>query len=277
MDIKDYEQELRHRELTKNTKASYLRAVKDLLKYAGSEEINKDLLINYKEELLKKYKTSTVNTKITIINNFLDFKATDLSIKQESIQSSTSLDNVLTEEEFQRLLNFTTNYAERPSANRRKSRENIKRTRAIMLVLRYTGIRVSELEYLTVEAVRNKEIDVYNKGKHRKVAISKSLEKELKQYIKETNIKSGAIITNRNGDPLSRSYIFKDLKFLGGQARIKKDKIYPHSFRHLFAKEYIKNSNNNPLNLAKILGHSSLETTRLYTEATTDELRDTME
>lgn len=275
-ELKEYEKELINREVTENTKASYLKTIKDLLEYANSKEITKDLLIEYKKELLKKYKPNTVNTKVTIINNYMEFKGKEISLKQERIQSNNVLDNVLTEKEFQRLLDFTERYKERPRADRRKSRANIERARMVMLILRYTGIRVSELEYLTVEAVNNKEIDVYNKGKHRTVAISKSLEKELKKYIKDNNIKSGSIIINRNGNPLSRSYIFKDLKFLAGQARIKKDKVYPHSFRHLFAKEYLSRGNN-PMDLAKILGHSSLETTRIYTEATTDELRETME
>ena len=150
------------------------------------------------------------------------------------------------------------------------------RTRALIQILYYTGVRVSEVEFVTVEALKKGYIDIYNKGKHRRVAISRALESELKAYVKEEGIREGSIIKSSRGTPLSRSQIFKDLKWVGGQARVKKSKVYPHSFRHLFAKQWLASNNGNVLGLADILGHSSIETTRIYTTLSTDEQRETI-
>ena len=263
MNITEYEQELQRRELSPSTTKMYLRNVKDFLKFAGDQEVTKELLIEYKKFMLEKYKTSTVNTKIVIINNYLEFKNADISVKQERTQRNTALDNVLSETDYNRLIRVAT--------NRGKTR-----TRAIMLILYYTGIRVSEIPFLTVEALKKGYIDIENKGKHRRVPISKKLSKELKKFIKDEGITEGHIIRNSRGEPLSRSHIFKELKYIGGQARVKKDKVYPHSFRHLFAIQWLRHNNNNILALADILGHSSLETTRIYTTLSTDEQRDTI-
>lgn len=263
MNIEEYKKELTNRELAESTKKLYLRAIKDFLIYADDKQINQSLLIEYKKELLDQYKVSTVNTKITIINNYLEFRDKDISLKQEKVQKNNILDNVLSETDFNRLIRM---------ANTRGK----ERTRLTMLIFYYTGIRVSELSFLTVEALRKGYIDITNKGKSRRVAINNKLSKELKQFIKDEGITKGSIIRNRKGNPLSRSYIFRELKYIGGQARVRKDKVYPHSFRHLFAKQYLRHNNDNILALADILGHSSLETTRIYTTLSTDEQRDSI-
>lgn len=263
MDITNYKTELENRELADNTIKMYLRTIKDLLVYADDEPITKELLIEYKDSLLERYKTSTVNTKIVIINNYLDFKEKDLSVKQERTQRSTTLDDVLNFNEYERILRMATT-------------RNKPRTKAIILILYYTGVRVSEIEFVTVAALQKGYIDIDNKGKHRRVPINNTLKKELRQFIKDEGITKGHIIINSRGESLSRSQIFKDLKWIGGQARVKKAKVYPHSFRHLFAKQWLKHNNNNVLALSDILGHSSLETTRIYTTLSTDEQRDTI-
>lgn len=264
MKLEDYEVELDNRELAESTKKMYLRAVNDFLSFADGQKLTQDLLIEYKKHLLNKYKTSTVNTKTTIINNYLEFADKDISVKQERVQKSNILDDVLTETDFNRLI--------RMADTRGKERE-----RVIMLILYYTGIRISELPNVTAEAVKLGYIDINNKGKHRRVPISRTLSKTLKQYLDDAGIESGPIIVNRDGNPLSRSYIFRQLKWIGGQARVKKAKVYPHSFRHLFAKQWLKNNNGNTLALADLLGHSSLETTRIYATLSTDEQRQTID
>lgn len=263
MDIKNYERELKHRELSQATINLYLRAVKDLLEFADGEEITQDLLLDYKKVMMDKYQTSTVNTKITILNNYLDFKEKDISVKQEKTQRSNILDDVLNYNEYERIRNMATTRGK-------------PRTRALIQILYYTGVRVSEIEFVTVEALKKGYIDIYNKGKHRRVAISRALDRELKAYIKQEGITEGSIIKSSRGEPLSRSQVFKDLKYIGGQARVKKSKVYPHSFRHLFAKQWLANNNGNILGLADILGHSSIETTRIYTTLSTDEQRETI-
>lgn len=265
MKLKEYEIELHHRELSDNTIKKYLREIKLLEEYAGDQEITQSLIIGYKKVLMEKFKLSTVNVKLTIINNYLKFvnAGTKINVKLEREQKTNVMDNVLSETDFNRLI--------RMSETRNKPR-----TRITMLSLYYTGVRVSELEALTVEALKKGYMDIDSKGKTRRVPITKKLAKELKKYIKEEGITSGPIIINRSGDPLSRSYIFKELKWIAGQARVKKDKVYPHSFRHLFAKQYLNVNNNNTLALADILGHSSLETTRIYTTLSTSEQRDSI-
>lgn len=264
MDIQEYKKELEKRELAKSTITKYERDIKDFLEYLGDREVTQELFIAYKKELIKKYKINTVNTKITIINSYLAYEEKDIKVKQEKTQRSTTLDNVLTETDFNRLVRMA------------KTRGN-ERARITMLSLYWTGLRVSELQYLTVDAVKKGYIDVNNKGKHRRVPVNRQLSKELKKYTKDENIVEGSIIRNAKGESLSRSYVFRELKYIGGQARVKKDKVYPHSFRHLFAKQWLKHNNNNMLALADLLGHSSLETTRIYSTLSTEEQRATME
>ncbi len=261
--IDEYERELHKRELSKNTIIKYLKDVKDFLNYTDGKEITQELLITYKSDLLDKFKISTVNNKITIINNYLAFINSDVNVKQEKIQKENVLDNVLSETDFNRLI-------------RMSETKGMTRARITMLSLYYTGVRVSELQFLTVEALKKGYMDIENKGKHRRVPICTKLSKELKKYIKDEHITRGHIIVNSRGESLSRSYIFRELKWIGGQARVKKDKVYPHSFRHLFAKQWLKHNNNNILALADLLGHSSLETTRIYTSLSTAEQRDTI-
>lgn len=261
--LKEYEAELIRRELSRNTIRKYLKDVGDFLEYVGEAEITKELLISYKEELSEKLKVNSVNNKITIINNFLKFLDKDIKLKQEKSQRKTTLDNVLSETDFNRLIRMA------------ETRGN-DRARITMLSLYYTGVRVSELQFLTVEALKQGYMDIVNKGKHRRVPICLKLSKELKNYTKKQGVKTGAIIANSKGEPLSRSYIFRELKHIAGQARVKKDKVYPHSFRHLFAKQWLKHNNNNVLALADLLGHSSLDTTRIYTALSTAEQRETI-
>lgn len=261
MNIEEYKRELCNRELSESTIKKYIKDVTDFLHYAGDKEVTQEILIKYKKHMIEKFKTSTVNTKITIINNFLEFMEIDIKVKQEREQKKNVLDNVLSENDFDRLI--------RMSVTRGRPRARI-----VMLSLYYTGVRVSELQFLTVDALKRGYMDIENKGKHRRVPICSKLSKELKKYIKDEGITEGHIIVNARGNSLSRSYIFKELKWIGGQARVKKSKVYPHSFRHLFAKQYLTVEGNTVLGLADVLGHSSLDTTRIYTTLSTDEQRE---
>ena len=251
--LREYKAELENRELKAVTIKQYLREIRLLLDHADGKEITQSLVISYKKELLEKFKPSTVNVKLTIINNYLKFLDADtkIKVKLEREQKTNVMDNVLSEVDFNRLI--------RMSETRKKSR-----IRIIMLSLYYTGIRVSELNSLTVDALKSGFMDINNKGKVRRGPITRKLAKELKCYVKEEKIADGCIVVNRFGDPLSRSYIFKELKWIAGQARVKKAKVYPHSFRHLFAKQYLSVNHNNTLALADILGHSSLEIGRAH-------------
>lgn len=263
--LDQYKEYLKDQELSSNTINKYLKDIKQFEEFKQDQEYTKDLIIDYKKELAKKYKTSTVNNKIIIINKYLKWlDLEDLTVKQVKEQNKGSLDNVLTQTDFNRIY-------------RQAESKGTDRDKIMLNALLFTGLRVSELDFLTVEALKAGSITVNNKGKIRQVPITNQLSKQLKAYIKANNIETGPIILNNQGKPLSRNYVFKRLKWLGGQARVKKDKVYPHSIRHLFAKNWLAKNKNNVLQLADILGHSSLETTRIYTKLNTDELRATME
>ena len=171
------------------------------------------------------------------------------------------VENVLNEKEYNRLLEWALKL-------------NRPRMYYLMETLAGTGIRISELEYITVEAVKKGNADFYNKGKKRPVPIKNSLQKDLKRYCEEANITEGIIFKSRQGNPLDDSYVWRQLQDIAGKARggLSKDKVHAHSFRHLFAKDFLANGGD-LATLADILGHSSLETTRIYTTMSIAEQR----
>ena len=132
-----------------------------------------------------------------------------------------------------------------------------------MLVLYGTGIRISELSYVTVEAINHGNAEICMKGKYRVIIFPKKLVKKLKEYIKASNIKSGYVFRTRTGNKLDRSNVCHSLKRLCKDARVEESKVFPHNFRHLFAKSFYS-IEKNLAHLADVLGHSSIETTRIY-------------
>jgi len=228
------------------------------------ESITKDILIAYKCDLVDSCKPSSVNNKIIIINKFLTFAGLEnLKLKLLKLQKKTSLENVLSVSDYERLLKYA---------------EKLNKTKTLytMKVLANTGIRIDELKFITVEAFKQGYARVSNKGKIRDIIISKKLSKELKKYCTQAGIKTGVIFITSNNKPIDNSCIWRDLKYIAGQARVNKKRVHAHSFRHLFAKEFMSKVNNVVL-LADILGHSSLETTRIYTKSSIKEQRDILE
>lgn len=134
----------------------------------------------------------------------------------------------------------------------------------IMQTICSTGIRISELRYITTQAVKDGQAVINCKGKMRVIILPKELCKKLKEYIKEEKNKKGVVFVSRNGIPLDRSYIWKMFKKLCESANVSKDKVFPHNFRHLFASTYYS-VQKDIVRLADILGHSSINTTRIYT------------
>lgn len=276
--LRNYKNKLSDEQLGTTTIKIYMKEAQDLENYLlGTERLKKDV-ISYINDLkaktvqkkLKgktieapKYKLTTLNNKIIAINKYLTFtNEKNLHLKQFKIQDT---DNVmtLTDNDFKRLLG-------------QAEKKGTARDKLMLLAFYYTGLRVSELEYFTVESIKQGYMNVTNKGKTRIVGIPRKLVDEAKDYLANTKIKKGSIILNRNGQPLSRNYIFKRLKYLGGQARLNLDKVYPHSIRHLFAKNMVQKHNINPLQLADILGHESISTTRQYTKLGLEEVKKLM-
>lgn len=265
--MKEYKKSLIDDELSNSTIKKYIRDVNQLCEYLESNEktLSKASMIDYKNYLINEFKTSTVNNKIITINKFLKFIGHEnLTVKPVRVQSEFNNDDIMTQTDYERLI--------RVAGNRGLDRDVL-----MLKAFYYTGLRVSELEFFTIEAVKKGVMEINNKGKLRNVPIPKALSKDAKAYIKAYKIESGPIIANPKGEALSRFTVYNRMKYIAGQARVKKDRVYPHSLRHLFAKNWLNANNNNVIQLADILGHESLDTTRIYTKLSINELRKTME
>lgn len=210
--IKDFRQELIEEEKKEKTINQYLKYIYEFIDYTKiekPEDINKEMLINYKEHLKEVHsKESSINIKIIIINKFITFLELDdkMKLKQIKVQKKTTLENVLNEKEYKRLLEWA-NKLNRP------------RMYYLMETLAGTGIRISELQYITVEAVKKGNADFFNKGKKRPVPIKNSLQKDLKRYCKEANITEGIIFKSRNGKPLDDSYVWRQLQDIARKSK----------------------------------------------------------
>lgn len=267
MKLEAFKQELAEEEKKERTITQYMNYIYEFIDTTNIErleDITKELLIDYKEYLKEKHpKESSINIKVIIINKFIMFVdlPDKLKLKQIKVQKKATLENVLNEKEYNRLLDWALKL-------------NKNRMYYLMKTIRGTGIRISELKYITVEAVKKGNADFFNKGKKRPVPIKKSLQKDLKKYCEEADITEGIIFKSRQGNPLDDSYVWRQLQGIAGKARggLSKDKVHPHSFRHLFAKDFIA-SGGDITTLADILGHESLETTRIYTRMTLAEQR----
>lgn len=211
-DIKKFEQELVEEEKKEKTIKQYLRYIDEFINYTGiteAEQINKQMLIDYKEHLREIHpKESSINIKLIIINKFVSFMGLDdkLKLKQIKVQKKTTLENVLNEKEYKRLLEWA-----------KKLHKD--RIYYLMETLAGTGIRISELQYITVEAVKKGNADFFNKGKKRPVPIKSSLQKDLKAYCKENNITEGIIFKSKNNKPLDNSYVWRELQEIARKSK----------------------------------------------------------
>ena len=246
-------------EKSENTIDKYIRDVTFFMIWLTSREVTKILALEYKKELCEKYAPASVNAAISSLNSFFEFTGWhDIRIKALKIQRQifSNKDKELTKAEYERLL----------TAAKNKKNE---RLYLLMQTICSTGIRVSELKFVTCEAVKKGQAVISCKGKMRTIFLPKELCRMLKEYIKEQGIKGGSVFVSRNGKPLDRSYIWKMLKNLCEAAGVSKDKVFPHNFRHLFARTYYS-LQKDIVRVADILGHSSVETTRIYTIETGD-------
>ena len=240
-----------------STISAYKRALLSLRINTDDSTISKERLLNYKADISQKYAPSSCNVMIAAINCFLRYIGrTDLFIRPMRIQRDIyeSADKELTKKDYDKLIRYA------------KERGDERTTLAIQTICA-TGIRVSELQYITVEALCSGQSHIICKGKNRVVFIPKTLCSMLKRYIAKRNIESGAVFVTRNGRPLDRSNLWKSKKRLGEIASIKLSKIYPHNLRHLFARTYYSQQKDIS-RLADILGHSNINTTRIYTRET---------
>ena len=265
--IADFKQHLTEEEKSASTVQKYIHDVIAFKEYANEAEITKGTVIAFKQHLVNDgYATRSVNSMLASLNSlFLFLGRCDLKVKTIKVQQQIfcSEDKELTKSEYERLCQTA----------RKKKNE---RLYLILQTICGTGIRVSELQYITLEAVKNGEANVSCKGKTRKVFIVRDLQKKLLRYAKEKNTDSGAIFTTRTGKPISRTNIWREMKTLCAEANVNPNKVFPHNLRHLFARVFY-GIEKDIAKLADVLGHSSINTTRIYIISTGSEHRRCME
>ena len=252
--IEAYKDYLVGEEKSEATMDKYLRDVREFAEWLGDREFDKTAVVTYKTELTERYAPASVNTILSSLNSFFAFNEWyELKVKTLKIQRQifSSDEKELTKAEYERLLKAA------------KSKKN-ERLYLLMQTICATGIRVSELRHITVEAVCIGRAEINCKGKRRTVFIPSQLCQILKQYIKEQKIMSGSVFISKNGNPLNRSNIWTDMKKLCKSAGVSEKKVFPHNLRHLFARTYYS-LQKDIVRLADILGHTSVNTTRIYT------------
>jgi len=259
--IAEYVIYLKEEERAANTMEKYVRDIKAFANFLSGKAITKERAVAWKESLKEKHTATSINSMVAAINSFFAFFELGIKIKPLKIQKKTflSADKELTKEEYERLLHAA------------KSTENDRLYHVIQTICS-TGIRVSELRFITVETVKTGWMEVTNKGKTRIVFIPDDLRTALFKYVKRSNIQSGHIFITRNGNPLNRSNIWADMKKLCVIAEVDKTKVFPHSLRALFSRMFYS-IDKDIATLADILGHSDVNTTRIYIKESSEKCR----
>ena len=251
--IKNYMRYLAYEEKSPSTIKQYLRDILSFFACLGNEPVTKERVIQYKNKLSEKYRPASVNAKIAALNSFFSYiELPQLRVKQLKIQRNafSSQKIELRKAEYMRLVETA----------KHKGDEKL----ALMLqTICGTGIRVSELQFITAEAVNIGQAAICLKGKNRSVVISGKLRKFLREYMRKNRIAAGPVFVTRNGRPVDRSYIWKMMKALCESAGVQKEKVFPHNLRYLFATCFYS-IDKDMARLADILGHSNINTTRIY-------------
>lgn len=264
--IAEFKEHLILEERSEITVEKYIRDVKAFAAYAQNTSVTKETVIAYKKYLQENYAVRSVNSMLASINSLFAFLGWhDLRVKSLKLQQQVFCpeEKELTKAEYTRLC-------------RTAERKHNERLNLILQTICGTGIRVSELQYITVEAVKQGEAVVNCKAKTRSVFIVKELKQKLLRYAAEQNIKNGMIFVTRTGKPISRTNIWREMKALCEEANVSPQKVFPHNLRHLFARVFY-GIEKDIAKLADILGHSSINTTRIYIISTGTEHRRRME
>lgn len=250
--INSYVVHLQSEERAISTIEKYIRDLRTFGNFLNGREAAIEFAIEWKNKLIETHKAESVNSMIAAINGFFEFFEFDIKIKQFKIQHKTflSVEKELTKEEYERLLDTA-------------KRQGNERLLNVMQTICSTGIRVSELQFITVEAVRKGRAEVKNKGKVRTIFIPGDLRKNLLSYAQKCGIKSGAIFVTKSGKPLNRSNIWAEMKKLCKAANVGVEKVFPHNLRRIFSQVFYR-IEKDIAKLADVLGHSNINTTRIY-------------
>ena len=250
--VRDYENYLVEEERSRNTITKYMRDLKSYFIFLQGEAVTKESLVCWKEKLTQTYLPASVNSMLAAVNGFLEwagypqYRVKPLKIQREIF---TKPEKELSKEEYIRLV---------------KAAEEKQNCRLILQTICATGIRVSELQFITLETARTGRTVVDCKGKKRTVFLPGALSRALQEYCREHGIKEGVVFRTKNRKPLDRSNIWRDMKNLCCSAGVEPEKVFPHNLRHLFARTYY-HMEKDLSRLADLLGHSNVTTTRIYT------------
>ena len=258
--LKAFEKYLIEDEKSKVTIEKYKRDIRRFVEYIDEQEVNKQLVLLYKTELEQKYAPTSANSMLAALNAFFRYTGWfDCCVKQLKIQKQAYCppEKELTKEEYIKLIDTA-----RQNGNERLS--------LIIQTICGTGIRVSELQFITVEAVKRGEAIVSCKGKRRVIFIVSALRMKLLQYAKCCEIQFGPVFITRNGKVMDRSNIWREMKSLCRQAGVSSEKVFPHNLRHLFARTFY-GVEKDIARLADVLGHTNINTTRIYIITTGEE------
>lgn len=252
--IDRYAAYLREQERADHTVEKYVRSLRALGRWLDGRELTKAALVEWKGALSEIYAPASVNSMLAAVNSFLTFMDwRELAVRPLRIQRAIFRDEgrELTRKEYARLVAAA-------------QREGCERLGLVMQTICATGIRVSELRFITVQAVRTGRAEVSCKGKRRVVFLPEKLRRALGRYLAKQPYTAGAVFVTRTGRPLDRSNIWREMKQLCRRAGVEPGKVFPHNLRHLFARTYYTREKDLS-RLADLLGHTSVATTRIYT------------
>lgn len=253
--LEEYKKYLYEQEKSQATIQKYMCDLKKLVQFVGNKELTKLLAIQYKDYLKENYdyKTSSINSYLVAANRFFEFMGWyEFRVKTFKLQKETFMpqSNELSKQEYKKLVET--------AFDNGKTRIGM-----IMQTICATGIRVSELSAITVSSVKKGIANIYNKGKERIILIPRNLQVKLLSYIRKQRIKHGIVFKTSRGRAVDRTWIWREMKKLCAIADVSREKVFPHNLRHLFARTFYS-IYKDISKLADILGHSSVETTRIY-------------
>ena len=244
----------------------YLRDIRTFNTFIGGSAVNKEAVLAYKSFLEKRYAVTSANSMLASLNSLLRYAGWQACcVRPFKLQKKTYCKEgqELSREEYLRLLKAA-------------EKNNNRRLNLVLQTICATGIRVSELRFITVESLEHGEACVNCKAKSRTVFIVSALREKLLRYVKEQGIMAGPIFITKYGKPLNRSNIWREMKALCNEANVSASKVFPHNLRHLFARIFY-GIEKDIAKLADILGHTSINTTRIYIMSTGAEHRRKME